>query len=89
VTSFTQQAVFSSAAYGFKFAFQYIKDADAFFYMTYYQHSFSKGDRSFLKKLVRHIKERISIFYILKGKFRMALVYTACSRRINNGAAGV
>ncbi|MGG1414135.1 dynamin family protein [Bacillus amyloliquefaciens] len=32
-------------------AFQYIKDADAFFYMTYYQHSFSKGDRSFLKKL--------------------------------------
>lgn len=27
-------------------AFQYIKDADAFFYMTYYQHSFSKGDRS-------------------------------------------
>ncbi|MCP6682137.1 dynamin family protein [Bacillus nakamurai] len=32
-------------------AFQYIKDADAFFYMTYYQHSFSKGDRSFLRKL--------------------------------------
>jgi hypothetical protein len=30
--------------------------------------------------IVRHIKERISIFYILKGKFRMALVYTACSR---------
>ena len=37
--------------------------------------------------IVRHIKERVSIFYILKGKFRMALVYTACSRRINNGDA--
>ncbi|KAF1679887.1 dynamin family protein [Bacillus sp. SKDU12] len=40
-------------------AFHYIKDADAFFYMTYYQHSFSKGDRSFLRKLGL-VKESLS-----------------------------
>ena len=28
-------------------AFQYMKDADALLYLTYYQHSFSKADRSF------------------------------------------
>ncbi|MER3126369.1 dynamin family protein [Bacillus pumilus] len=32
-------------------AFQYMKDADALLYLTYYQHSFSKADRSFLRKL--------------------------------------
>lgn len=50
-------------------AFQYIKDADAFFYMTYYQHSFSKGDRSFLRKLGL-VKESLSMdkmFFIINA----------------------
>ncbi|MEC2183953.1 dynamin family protein [Bacillus spizizenii] len=50
-------------------AFQYIKDADAFFYMTYYQHSFSKGDRSFLRKLGL-VKESLSMdkmFFVINA----------------------
>ncbi|MDR4435434.1 dynamin family protein [Bacillus tequilensis] len=50
-------------------AFQYIKDADAFFYMTYYQHSFSKGDRSFLRKLGL-VKESFSMdkmFFVINA----------------------
>ncbi|MCY8945793.1 dynamin family protein [Bacillus atrophaeus] len=50
-------------------AFQYIKDADAFFYMTYYQHSFSKGDKSFLRKLGL-VKESLSMdkmFFVINA----------------------
>ncbi|MCO4850436.1 dynamin family protein [Bacillus vallismortis] len=50
-------------------AFQYMKDADAFFYMTYYQHSFSKGDRSFLQKLGL-VKESFSMdkmFFVINA----------------------
>lgn len=50
-------------------AYQYIKDADAFFYMTYYQHSFSKGDRSFLRKLGL-VKESLSMdkmFFVINA----------------------
>ncbi|MCY8535695.1 dynamin family protein [Bacillus vallismortis] len=50
-------------------AFQYMKDADAFFYMTYYQHSFSKGDRSFLRKLGL-VKESLSMdkmFFVINA----------------------
>ncbi|WP_456279582.1 dynamin family protein [Bacillus sp. K7] len=50
-------------------AFQYMKDADAFFYMTYYQHSFSKGDRSFLQKLGL-VKESLSMdkmFFVINA----------------------
>ncbi|ASB88771.1 dynamin family protein [Bacillus sonorensis] len=32
-------------------AFQYMKNADALLYLTYYQHAFSRADRSFLRKL--------------------------------------
>lgn len=34
-------------------AFDYIKNADAIFFVTYYNHPFSKGDREFLKQLGR------------------------------------
>ncbi|MGG3575045.1 dynamin family protein [Bacillus gobiensis] len=32
-------------------AFQYMSEADAIVYVTYYQHSFSRADRSFIRKL--------------------------------------
>ncbi|XSC70229.1 dynamin family protein [Bacillus licheniformis] len=50
-------------------AFQYMKDADALLYLTYYQHSFSKADRSFLRKLGL-IKDAFSMdkmFFILNA----------------------
>ncbi|MED2943552.1 dynamin family protein [Bacillus swezeyi] len=50
-------------------AFQYMKDADALLYLTYYQHAFSKADRSFLRKLGL-IKDAFSMdkmFFILNA----------------------
>ncbi|MFO6495912.1 MULTISPECIES: dynamin family protein [Bacillus] len=50
-------------------AFQYMKDADALLYLTYYQHAFSKADRSFLRKLGL-IKDAFSLdkmFFILNA----------------------
>ncbi|MDA1475410.1 dynamin family protein [Bacillus changyiensis] len=50
-------------------AFQYMNEADALLYLTYYQHAFSKADRSFLHKLGL-IKDAFSMdkmFFVLNA----------------------
>ncbi len=41
-------------------AFNYIKNADAIFFVTYYNHAFSKADREFLIQLGR-VKDTFSL----------------------------
>ncbi|MCM3652050.1 dynamin family protein [Metabacillus litoralis] len=50
-------------------AFQYIKNADAILYVTYYNHPFSKGDREFLRQLGR-VKDSFTLdkmFFIINA----------------------
>ncbi|MDQ0228823.1 dynamin family protein [Metabacillus malikii] len=50
-------------------AFQYIKNADAILYVTYYNHPFSKGDREFLRQLGR-VKDAFTLdkmFFIINA----------------------
>ncbi|MGD6795154.1 dynamin family protein [Metabacillus indicus] len=50
-------------------AFDYIKNADAILFVTYYNHPFSKGDREFLKQLGR-VKDTFSMdkmFFIINA----------------------
>ncbi|MFC0271672.1 dynamin family protein [Metabacillus herbersteinensis] len=50
-------------------AFQYIKNADAILYVTYYNHPFSKGDREFIRQLGR-VKDAFTLdkmFFIINA----------------------
>ncbi|MGG3805336.1 dynamin family protein [Metabacillus fastidiosus] len=50
-------------------AFQYIKNADAIIYVTYFNHPFTKGDREFLRQLGR-VKDSFSLdkmFFIVNA----------------------
>jgi small GTP-binding protein len=50
-------------------AFQYMKDADAILYVTYYNHAFSKADREFLIQLgrVKDVFEMDKMFFLLNA----------------------
>ncbi|MCA0988180.1 dynamin family protein [Guptibacillus algicola] len=50
-------------------AFQYIKEADAILYVTYYNHAFSKADREFLIQLgrVKDVFEMDKMFFLLNA----------------------
>ncbi len=51
-------------------AFEYIKNADAILFVTYYNHAFSKADRTFLQQLGR-VKDAFSLdkmFFLINAK---------------------
>ncbi|MBB6636773.1 dynamin family protein [Cohnella thailandensis] len=50
-------------------AFQYIKDADAVLFVTYYNHAFTEADRSFLHQLgsVKDVFELDKMFFIINA----------------------
>ncbi|RUS46290.1 dynamin family protein [Cohnella sp. AR92] len=50
-------------------AFQYIKDADAVLFVTYYNHAFTEADRSFLNQLgsVKDVFELDKMFFVINA----------------------